>query len=368
MRAAPPWTPRSAAEARGQGDRHADHIGDDRHQAAGHRLHRHPEHGKAYFNCVNANGGVNGHPVKLFVESDQTQPAQVAAAAKKLIQSDHVVGIVGIFDHDRVHGRPAATGRSWAIYEMDAGIAPECWSTPNSAAVNMGPRYSSDGAVQYAISPGRQQDRVRPVQRAGHRLHRRRPGRARQGRGRADRQLTENVPINDANSVAIKLVNAAGPNGSVVLNFTPPEALVILQAAQKLGLEDRVKGWGCSTPCNTDFLAKTLGPKWNHKLFVNAELTLARRAQRPGRCSCTRRSSPSTARTSPAASARSARWASCSAKFAVHALQNVKGAYTIEERQRGVQGDQGLQDRHALPAVDVRRATRCTSRTTPTTP
>jgi branched-chain amino acid transport system substrate-binding protein len=58
-----------------------------------------------------------------------------------------------------------------------------------------------------------------------------------------------------------------------VLNFTPPEALVILQAAQKLGLEDRVKSWGCSTPCNTDFLAKALGPKWNHKLFVNAELT-----------------------------------------------------------------------------------------------
>ena len=85
--------------------------------------------------------------------------------------------------------------------------------------------------------------------------------------------LTENVPINDANSVALNLVNSAGPDGWVVLNFTPPEALVILQAAQKLGLEDRVKGWGCSTPCDTDFLAKALGPKWNHKLFVNAELT-----------------------------------------------------------------------------------------------
>ncbi len=85
--------------------------------------------------------------------------------------------------------------------------------------------------------------------------------------------LTENVPISDANSVAIKEVDDAGPNGAVVLNFTPPEALVILEAAQKLGLEDRVKLWGCSTPCNTDFLAQQLGPKWNNKLFVNAELT-----------------------------------------------------------------------------------------------
>ena len=85
-------------------------------------------------------------------------------------------------------------------------------------------------------------------------------------------QLTENVPISDADSIAIKEVDDAGPNGAVVLNFTPPDALVILQAAQKLGLEDRVKLWGCSTPANTDFLATSLGPKWDSKLFVNAEL------------------------------------------------------------------------------------------------
>ncbi len=159
------------------------------------------------------------------------------------------------------------------IYEMGAGIAPECWSTPNSAAVNMGPRYSSDGAVQYGLS--QHPSKVVFVQSNV-------PGTGYIAAGPAAlakaahvpiTELTENVPINDASSVALNLVNDAGSNGWVVLNFTPPEALVILQAAQKLGLEDRVKGWGCSTPCNTDFLAKALGPKWNHKLFVNAELT-----------------------------------------------------------------------------------------------
>ena len=228
----------------------------------------------AYYNCVNANGGVNGHPVKLFVEYDQTQPAQVAAAAKKLIQTDHVVGIVGVFDLLEC----TINGPYWkqlGVYEMGAGIAPECWSTPNSAAVNMGPRYSSDGAVQYAL--GQHINKMVFVQSNV-------PGTgyiAAGPKALSDAahvpitELTENVPINDANSVALDLVNKAGSNGWVVLNFTPPEALVILQAAQKLGLEDRVKGWGCSTPCNTDFLAKALGPKWNHKLFVNAELTSA---------------------------------------------------------------------------------------------
>ncbi len=226
----------------------------------------------AYYNCVNANGGVNGHPVRLFVQYDQTQPAQIAAAAKQLIDTDHVVGIVGVFDLLECT-IDQSYWKQLGIYEMGAGIAPECWSTPNSAAVNMGPRYSSDGAVQYGLK--QHPSKVVFVQSNV-------PGTgyiAAGPKALADAahvpisELTENVPINDANSVALDLVNKAGSNGWVVLNFTPPEALPILQAAQKLGLEDRVKGWGCSTPCNTDFVAKALGPKWNHKLFVNAELT-----------------------------------------------------------------------------------------------
>jgi branched-chain amino acid transport system substrate-binding protein len=226
----------------------------------------------AYFQCVNDNGGVNGHPLKLFVQLDQTQPAQVAAAAKKLITSDHVVAIDGVFDLLECT-IDQGYWKQLGIYEMDAGIAPECWSTPNSAAVNMGPRYSSDGAVQYALNTVKAKKIVFVQSNV--------PGTGYIAAGPASlakaanvpiKQFTENVPINDANSVALNLVNAAGPDGSVILNFTPPEALVILQAAQKLGVEDRVKSWGCSTPCNTDFLAKTLGPKWNHKLFVNAEL------------------------------------------------------------------------------------------------
>ena len=85
--------------------------------------------------------------------------------------------------------------------------------------------------------------------------------------------FTEDVPITSADAIAAKLVTAAGPSGAVVLNFSPPEAVLILQAAQALNLEDRVKYWACSTECNTDFLATALGPKWNGKLFVNAELT-----------------------------------------------------------------------------------------------
>lgn len=226
----------------------------------------------AYFSCVNDNGGVNGHPLKLFVQFDQTQPAQIAAAASQLVATNHVVGIVGAFDLLEC----TIDQRLWThlgIYEMDAGTAPECWSTPNSAPINLGARFSIDGAVQYALAqhvdkvifdtantPGNGYFSAGAVELA-HAAH------------IPITTEVENVPINDANSVALHLVDQAGPNGAVVLGFTPPEALSILQAAQRLGLEDRVKEWGCSSPCATDFLAKALGPKWEHKLFVNTELT-----------------------------------------------------------------------------------------------
>jgi len=142
-------------------------------------------------------------------------------------------------------------------------------------------------------------------------------------------QLTENVPISDANSVAIKEVDDAGPNGAVVLNFTPPEALVILQAAQKLGLEDRVKMWGCSTPCNTDFLAASLGPKWNSKLFVNAELAPPDDTNTPS-MNLYKAILKQYGSSVQGGIGSFSQMGFTEAEIAVHALQSVTGAYTVQ--------------------------------------
>jgi branched-chain amino acid transport system substrate-binding protein len=227
---------------------------------------------QAYFNCVNANGGVNGHPIKYFIEKEQINASQIAALSKQLVQTDHVVGIVGntsIIECSVDHSYWESQG----FYIIDSGIAPECYSTSNSAAVNMGPRYSSDGAVQYALSQHVSKIVFDQSNVPGTTYISGGPNAIATAAHVPIQDVATNVPISDANSVAIQLVDAAGKDGAVVLNFTPPDALVILEAAQKLNIEGNVKLWGCSTPCNTDFLAKSLGPKWNGKLFVNAELT-----------------------------------------------------------------------------------------------
>ena len=231
-----------------------------------------PNTAKAYFDCVNDNGGINGRPIDYSIQTEQTDPGQVSSLARKLIQSERVLGIVGntsIIECAVNHKYYEQQG----YFIIDSGIAPECYSTSNSAAVNMGPRYSVDGATQYLI---RQKVKKLVLDQSNV------PGTGyiaggflaiAKDAGIPTESLKDNVPIQDANSVALKAVQAAGPQGGVVLNFTPPEALKILQAAQRLGLQDRVK-WACSTPCNTDFLADALGSQWDGKLGVNAELNL----------------------------------------------------------------------------------------------
>jgi branched-chain amino acid transport system substrate-binding protein len=225
----------------------------------------------AYFACVNANGGINGHPIKYFPETEQTNPSQIAALAKQLVTSDHVVGMMGNSSIIEC-SVDAAYWKSVGIEVLGAGIDPGCYSTPNTASVNMGPRYSSDGAVQYVMAQGATKIAFDQSNVPNTAYIAAGPDALAKAKGVPIQDFTENVPITSANAIATKLVAAAGPSGAVVLNFTPPEALLILQAAQKLNLEDRVKYWACSTPCNTDFLASSLGPKWNNKLFVNAEL------------------------------------------------------------------------------------------------
>src|SRR5512142_1152184 len=90
-----------------------------------------PNMAAAYFACVNANGGINGHPIKLYIETEQTNPAQIAADAKQLVQTDKVVGIVGntsILECTIDHSYWEKLG----YFVVDSGIAPECYSTPNS--------------------------------------------------------------------------------------------------------------------------------------------------------------------------------------------------------------------------------------------
>ncbi len=231
-----------------------------------------PAMAKAYFDCVNDNGGINGHPVQYIMETEQSNPSQVASLARQLVQTDKVVAMAGSFsiiDCTVNHSYYESQG----LNVIDSGVAAECYSTPHSAAVNMGPRYSSDGAAEYLIQHGIKKLVVDTPNVPGAGYITAGAQALAKAAGIPFQAELESAPIQSASSVALKLVQAAGTNGGIVINNIPAQALEILQAAQRLGLKNRAT-WGCSTSCNTDFLAKALGAAWNGKLFVNAELQL----------------------------------------------------------------------------------------------
>jgi branched-chain amino acid transport system substrate-binding protein len=290
-----------------------------------------------YFQCVNDNGGIHGHPIQYTTLTEATVPAQDAADAKQLIATDHVLGLVGntsIIDC-AVNG---AYYKAQGFSVIDAGIAEQCYASPWSAAVNMGPRYSADGATQTAIKLGAKkiafdQSDV--------------PGTSYNVGGsvliaKAAKvplvQLTENAASLNGETVAEKEVQAAGTGGAVVMVFTPPVALEILQGAQKLGLENKVI-WTCATPCNTDFLAAALGPAWNHKLYVNAEMALA---SNNGPNSILYRKVMSLYGSNVTGGLGNfSQFGFTAAQIAVKALLTIKGAYTVKSVNAAFQAVKG---------------------------
>jgi branched-chain amino acid transport system substrate-binding protein len=229
---------------------------------------------KAYFDCVNDNGGINGRPIQYITQTEQINPQQMAALAKKLIEQDKVLGLVGntsIIDCSVNKGYYAQQG----YYLIIAGVDQACFTSPNYSAVNMGPYYSSLGGAQAAVRAGAKGTLVisSPQQPGFDIINSGVVNFAKQNgmKGVSD---VETVPIKDPAGLAQKLVQEAGDGGGVVLDYTGPTVVPLLQAIAKQGLVDKVI-WASSTPPNDPSVSAALkqccGTDWDGKFLINAE-------------------------------------------------------------------------------------------------
>jgi branched-chain amino acid transport system substrate-binding protein len=228
---------------------------------------------KAFFDCVNDNGGINGHPVQYVVQTHGSDPQQVASLATKLAESDKVEAFVGntsILDCPVNHEYYEKND----FYAIVAGVPNQCFNTPNIAALNMGPLYSSLGAVRYLVDHGAKGTMVivSPKQPGNEAVNQGALTYAKE-KGLKTISRTETVPISDPASLAQAIVSQAGDGGGVVLDFTPPEGVKIMQAVAQQGLIDKVM-WGSSTPLNDTSVPDAVGKEWENKMFINAELAL----------------------------------------------------------------------------------------------
>ena len=225
---------------------------------------------KAYFDCVNDNGGIKGRPIKYILYNEQLNPAQEAALARKLIQTDKVVGVVGNTSF-------AECGTNWKYYKskgfvvIGAGVQAECYSTPSFAEVNAGPRYSNIGAAQALIKAGIKKlaiaspDTISAYADGGAAL-------LAEKAGIPVKIFPTHLPVTDATSQLIQMYQFVGDGGGILLDFTPDTAPAFMKAAEAQGIVEKVK-WGSSTPIANTFMSGQFSPKWDGHLWIDNEFS-----------------------------------------------------------------------------------------------
>jgi branched-chain amino acid transport system substrate-binding protein len=227
---------------------------------------------EAYFKCVNENGGINGRPVQMLEENDNLKPEDAAAAAKKLIETDKVVAVVGGFSIiDCPVNADYYVKQGYNV--IVAGVPAQCFNSPAIAAFNMGPGYSALGAAQIMVEKGVKGNVVTMTNKTPTADYNNSLAAAYfKSKGITSSDVQLDLPITDPATPIRAAIEKAGKGGGVLLNFTPESALPLLKSAEEQGLMDNVI-WGSSTPINDDSVAAALGSKWKEKININAELS-----------------------------------------------------------------------------------------------
>ncbi|WP_433715717.1 ABC transporter substrate-binding protein [Nocardia sp. CA-084685] len=92
---------------------------------------------QAWASWVNDRGGINGHPVKLVSYDDEQNPTTALAVAKKLVEQDRVVAIVG---------QTSLVSSSWQNYVDSKGI-PVIGGQPVDAPFITDPNFFASGTT-----------------------------------------------------------------------------------------------------------------------------------------------------------------------------------------------------------------------------
>ena len=104
---------------------------------------------RAYFDCVNANGGIHGRPITYHDEDDQSQLDVAAQAAKKLVGDEGVYLMIGSTSFIECIAN-ADYYIKQNVLEIGLGIPSRCFQSKNIAEVNAGPRQSGIAGADYA--------------------------------------------------------------------------------------------------------------------------------------------------------------------------------------------------------------------------
>jgi branched-chain amino acid transport system substrate-binding protein len=224
---------------------------------------------KAYFDCVNANGGIHGRPIDYSFDDDQTRPDKAAEIAKKMVEDKRGVALIGSSSLVDCIATSQYYQQAGIISLMAGGVAPQCFNARNIATTNAGPRYGLLGAVKYAVERLHVKHMACPQPTV--------PGADWvcagvegyvKSKGVAYSHFTFDQQSADYDSLIQRIVQT-GADSTIFLG-SPPTIVPFLAAAEHADVGDKLKILAPS-PVYFPDLPKAVGPYWNDKFWVDLE-------------------------------------------------------------------------------------------------
>lgn len=105
---------------------------------------------KAYFDRVNAQGGIQGRKIEFYSEDDKNDPGVASQAARRLVDDIGVVANVGSASVLECSANAAYYAQKGVVSITGTGVDPLCFNSPNISPVNAGPFVDTANSLWYA--------------------------------------------------------------------------------------------------------------------------------------------------------------------------------------------------------------------------
>lgn len=230
-----------------------------------------PGAAQAVFDRVNAEGGINGRQIKLVSVDDAADPAQAAQAARRLVQEDHVVAMVGSASLVECSANATFYEKNDVVSIMGTGVEPSCFTAKNIAPVNNGTVPGYEGLLYFASETlGRQN--VCPVILNSAGLtdpYLEVIANWEKNTGSKAPHIDTSVTLGDDPTPAILAVRDAGCD-AVVFNANEPAAVAFMNTVKLQGLLDTAD-WLTLTSAYTETAYDALKAQGTLGMYANSE-------------------------------------------------------------------------------------------------
>ncbi|MBO1902804.1 ABC transporter substrate-binding protein [Leucobacter weissii] len=231
-----------------------------------------PGAAQALFDRVNAEGGIDGRPIEFISEDDGADPAKAAQSARRLVDEDEVVALVGGASLVECSANAALYEQRGVVSIMATGIEPACFTSKSIVPVNAG-TFNGYETLLYFAKDQLRAERICPVILKSEGLtepYLELLDAWQETTGVEFAHVDTSINLGDDPTPVILAVKEAGCD-AVVINPTEPEGVSFMNAVEQQGILDQAD-WLMLTNVYTEAAIEALQAQGTvDRVYANSE-------------------------------------------------------------------------------------------------